>query len=249
MLRWSEPTGGEIDRAIASKEFSGKLYRRSSPQLSMADIGRDALPRLDLARRAISRRSCAPGGDGNRLTARQKKIGRVAFLCQGALDTPEMIQALAEGLTLGSSRPGTIRPRATSHLADGAQHHRRGADAGRPRRRPHRGRVIGEHCNMARQLDNEPGNALTPSVFAERLCADSARRRADGGRARSSGARAARHGHAARCRPRQSEPPRLVAIRSDPAGAPASPVLVWSAKASRSTRAASQSSPRPTWIG
>ena len=31
-----------------------------------------------------------------------------------------------------------------------------------------RGRVLGESCNLARELCNEPANVLTPSVFAER---------------------------------------------------------------------------------
>ena len=65
---------------------------------------------------------------------------------------------------------------------------------------------------MARQLDNEPGNALTPSTFAERL-SEIAR---SGGlsveRARSSRARATRHGHAAR---RRSWQRRTAATRRD----------------------------------
>src|SRR5262249_45366287 len=31
-----------------------------------------------------------------------------------------------------------------------------------------RGRVLGEYTNLARSLSNEPGNVLTPRVFAER---------------------------------------------------------------------------------
>ena len=88
-----------------------------------------------------------------------------------------------------------------------------------------RGRVLGECCNMARELANEPGNALTPSVFADRAAAI----------AREGGLSVdvldelqmeklgmglllgvGRGSH---------EPPRLVAIRYEPAGAPARPVL------------------------
>ena len=89
----------------------------------------------------------------------------------------------------------------------------------------HRGRVVGEHCNMARQLDNEPGNALTPSVFAERL-ADIAR---SGGLAVDvlDHVELERLGMGMLLGVGRGsvEPPRLVAIRYEPAGAPPAPVL------------------------
>ena len=78
---------------------------------------------------------------------------------------------------------------------------------------------------MARQLDNEPGNALTPSVFAERLAEI----------ARGGGLAVEVLDHTALERlgmgmllgvgRGSAEPPRLVAIRYEPAGAPPSPVL------------------------
>ena len=43
------------------------------------------------------------------LTARQKKIARVAFLAHGVLETPEMIQAIAEGLTLAEFDAGRYK--------------------------------------------------------------------------------------------------------------------------------------------
>ena len=78
---------------------------------------------------------------------------------------------------------------------------------------------------MARQLDNEPGNALTPSVFADRLSEI----------ARSGGLTAEVLDHHALERlgmgmllgvgRGSADPPRLVTIRYEPAGAPPSPVL------------------------
>ena len=78
---------------------------------------------------------------------------------------------------------------------------------------------------MARALDNEPGNALTPSVFADRL-ADLAR---------SGGLAVDVLDHHALERlgmgmllgvgRGSADPPRLVAIRYEPAAAPATPVL------------------------
>ena len=78
---------------------------------------------------------------------------------------------------------------------------------------------------MARELDNEPGNALTPSVFADRLSEI----------ARGGGLTVDVLDHHDLERlgmgmllgvgRGSAEPPRLVAIRYEPAGAPASPVL------------------------
>jgi leucyl aminopeptidase len=88
-----------------------------------------------------------------------------------------------------------------------------------------RGRVLGESSNIARDLCNEPSNVLTPSAFATRaqqiasevglaveiLDEDEIARLRMGlllGVARGS-----------------AEPPRVIVLRHEPAGAPAAPVL------------------------
>jgi len=88
-----------------------------------------------------------------------------------------------------------------------------------------RGRILGESCNLARELANEPGNTLTPREFAKRAAAiasdagvkveilDEQQIEKLGmglllGVARGS-----------------SEPPRLIVFRHDPPGAPEAPVL------------------------
>ena len=95
----------------------------------------------------------------------------------------------------------------------------------RSRRAMERGRVLGESSNMARELCNEPANVLTPSVFAERGAAiardagltveildeDEIERLHMGlllGVARGS-----------------AEPPRVIVMTHEPAGAPSAPVL------------------------
>jgi leucyl aminopeptidase len=81
-----------------------------------------------------------------------------------------MIQAVAEGMTLAEFDAGRYKTAGyepfelTGLGIVVVKMDERGA-----RDAANRGRVIGEHCNMARQLDNEPGNTLTPSTFAERL--------------------------------------------------------------------------------
>jgi leucyl aminopeptidase len=108
--RWSEPTGGEIDRAIASKEFSGKLFEtfvtpivdrgHRARRLAAVGLGVQSEFMVDRARRVAT----AIG-----LTARQRKIARVAFLALGVLETPEIIQAIAEGLTLAQFEGGRYK--------------------------------------------------------------------------------------------------------------------------------------------
>ena len=223
---WSEPTGGEIDRAIGSTEFTGKLFETfvtpiadgyRARRLAAVGLGEQRAFTVDRARRVAA----ATG-----LTARQKKIARVAFLAQGVLESAEMIQAIAEGLTLAEFDAGRYKtagydPFEVTAFSIGVEHRAR-AMADRAARR---GRVIGEHCNMARQLDNEPGNALTPSAFADRLSEI----------ARGGGLTVDVLDHNELERlgmgmllgvgRGSAEPPRLVAIRYEPADAPAAPVL------------------------
>jgi leucyl aminopeptidase len=224
---WSAPTGGEIDRAIDSKEFTGKLYDTfvtpivdrdyRARRMAFVGLGQKSGFTIDRARRVAA----AMG-----LMARRTKIARVAIHAHGVLESIEMIQALAEGLTLAEFDAGRYKtagydPFELTALGIIVEGKARDAAV----RAAHRGRVIGEHCNMARQLDNEPGNALTPSVFAERLSEI----------ARGGGLTVEVLDHHELERlgmgmllgvgRGSAEPPRLVAIRYEPAGAPASPVL------------------------
>jgi leucyl aminopeptidase len=227
LANWSPATGGEIDHAVASKEFIGKLFEtfvtpivdRGYPARRLAAIGLGEEKSFTIDR---ARRVAAAIGH----TARQRKIPRIAFLADTGLDSPEMIQAIAEGLTLAEFDAGRYKTAGydpfelTSVGIIVEERIREIAE-----RAARRGRIIGEHCNIARQLDNEPGNALTPSVFASRL-ADIAR---NGGLSVD----VLDHHELERLGMGMllgvgrgsAEPPRLVAIRYEPADAPASPVL------------------------
>ena len=225
--QWSKATDGELDRAVASKEFSGKLYEAFLTPLVAGDFRARRLaavglgPRSDFTLERARRAATAMA-----LIARQKKIGRIAFAAVGALDTPDMIQAIAEGLTLAEFEAGQYKTagyepftlRSSGIIA--TEQSRQAAEIA-----AHRGRVIGEHCNLARELDNEPGNALTPSVFATRL-AEIAQ---SGGLAvrvlDSTELERLGMGMLLGVGRGSAEPPRLVEIRYEPAGAPNTPVL------------------------
>jgi leucyl aminopeptidase len=144
----------------------------------------------------------------------------------GQLETPEHVQAIAEGLTLAEFDAGRYKtvdyePFELEHItivvAD------RSLDMARTAAR--RGRIIAQHCNTARSLDNEPGNNLSPSIFAEKLLSI----------ARSAGLQATvleqpelerlGMGMLLAVGRGSADPPRLVAISYEPPQAPARPVL------------------------
>src|SRR6185436_13639664 len=87
------------------------------------------------------------------------------------------------------------------------------------------GRIIGESVNFTRSLANEPGNVLPPREFADRIAAaasaaglgvdvlDEDRIKALNMRLLMGVAQGS------------AEPPRVVVLRHEPAGAPASPVI------------------------
>jgi leucyl aminopeptidase len=100
-----------------------------------------------------------------------------------------------------------------------------GAEADAVARAVSLGRTVGEAANYARALANEPGNVLTPSEFAARVSTDAHAAGLsvdvlDEGRMRDMGMNlllGVAQGSA--------EPPRLMVLRHEPAGAPLAPVL------------------------
>jgi leucyl aminopeptidase len=227
LAEWSRATGGEIGRVATSKEFSGKLYEifltpivgegYRAHRLAAIGLGQAADFTVDRARRTASAIA---------LHARQKKIGRLAIVAKPPLDTPAMLQAVAEGLTLAEFDPGYYKtfayePFELRQLAVVVGEGARGGAGSSVAR----GRVIGEWCNVARQLDNEPGNTLTTTVFADRLAHIAAgdtltTEILDEGQLAALGM-----GMILGVGQGSHNPPRLVAIRYEPPGAPAAPVL------------------------
>ena len=222
-------TGGELGRALTSKEFQVKPY-----ELCFAPIA-DAKWR---ARRLM----VIGGGSGEQgtdllrkiaaaagLAARQRSVARAAFVVRGAGKAADLAQAVAEGLTLAEFHGGTYKTDDPPPPAipvwtvvalddvDGASVQAQLAVA--------RGRILGACSNLARELANEPGNLLPPREFARRATLlaseagvqteilDEAQIETLGmglllGVARGS-----------------AEPPRVMVFRYDPPGAPETPVL------------------------
>jgi len=222
-------THGESARAVASKEFQAKLYEIFvTPIVDSAWRARRVLlvgaGPVGACGGLILRRVATAAG----LAARQKRAGRAAFVVPRGENAAERAQAVAEGLTLAEFNGGTYKTGdhdaapspVWTVLVEGQDEVP--ADV---RAAVARGRILGDCCNLARDLVNEPGNTLTPTELAKRAAAvvadtgvavdvlDETRIAELGmglllGVARGSG-----------------EPPRLLVFRYEPAGAPASPVL------------------------
>jgi leucyl aminopeptidase len=227
-------TGGEVARAMASKEFGAKPFELFFAAAASGDWRARRVLAIGAGHSAdftpeLARKLAAAAG----LVARQRHARRVGFVLRtdaaSAPDIRELAQAIAEGLTLSEfnvgsyktteAAPGdspawtvTVASEARATIADAAA-----AVA--------RGRVLGECSNLARALANEPGNTLTPREFARRAAALAS----EGGIAveilDESQIADLGMGLLLGVARGSSEPPRLMVFRHDPPGAPATPVL------------------------
>ena len=223
-------SGGEITRALASKEFGGKTFDLFATSLTDRSWRARRLVLVGAGspadyRSEIARQLAAAAG----ISVRTRRAERVGFVLRGRGEIAELAQAIAEGLTLSEFNVGIYKtgdaspPGAPAWTVALLQQPpdvlaRAGAAVDR-------GRLLAECSNLARELANEPGNALTPREFARRAAAIAA----DGGvkveildedRIAQLGM-----GLLLGVARGSSEPPRLMVFRHDPPGAPAGPVL------------------------
>jgi leucyl aminopeptidase len=221
-------TGGELQRALGTNELSGRLYdifiaavtdgSWKAKRIAFVGAGRSTEFTGDLARKVAS----ASG-----LAMKQRRIGRAAFVVRvgaGKADESEVSQAIAEGLTLsefnaGSYKTSDVPPgKAPSWTVVG------GANAGCAAA-VQRGRLLGECSNLAREMANEPGNTLTPREFARRSEAIVAGSGLSFEVLDEKQIEALGMGMLLGVARGSNEPPRLMVIRHNPPGAPATPVL------------------------
>jgi leucyl aminopeptidase len=162
-------TGGELSRMLGSREFTGESY----------DVVLAPVTRPDWRTRRVA--FVGAGGRGTYSTeqlrtlstavvlhARRRWIGRLAVHLDDALPAEDAAQASAEGLTLGAHTGAPYKSESKiGPPPEMAIVHARGGEPGL-QRIVQRGRILGESCNIARSLADEPGNVLTPRAFADR---------------------------------------------------------------------------------
>ncbi|MGE5813684.1 MAG: leucyl aminopeptidase [Acidobacteriota bacterium] len=215
--------GDEIGRVRSSREFTGALYDVYYVPLNgwqarralLVGAGRQEAWDIERLRRAATTAA---------LSLRARRIERAAFVVRGELEPGT--QATAEGITLAefsaafykNIQTDTALPRELRLVAVGG-------DSTRMAQALNRGRVIGESGNIARGLCNEPGNVLTPRVFADRAARIAA----------EAGLRVEvldeqriaerKMGLLLGVAQASIEPPRVIILRHEPPEAPGRPVL------------------------
>src|SRR5688572_6649261 len=220
--------GSVLPQALQTREIQGRPYElflcplnRPWRAARVALIGAGAAK--DFSTERLRRIAIAAG-----LAARQRKVPRIAFFSRGNLDVVAAAQAITEGLVLATfsgdayksgERNVHVPAQTLVVVPPGA------GDSAALERAVERGRILGESSNLSKQLCNEPSNVLTPSAFAERAAAI--------GREAGLKVEILDEDDIARLKmglllgvARGSvEPPRMIVLKHEPPGAPASPVL------------------------
>jgi leucyl aminopeptidase len=218
--------GGEVGRARARGELTGKLFETVAIALSGWKTTRALLVGVG-AKNAVTadhvRRLATVGA----LAARQRRVTRVALLHRpGTPVTSEQAsQAMAEGLLLANFDGASFRTSGpASSWVESAELRiagdRQSIDQGLAR-----GRVLGEYSNEARVLANAPGNELTPRVFADRAAAIAKAAGVSAEVLDEQRIAALKMGLVLGVARGSQEPPRLVVLRHDPPDAIPGPVL------------------------
>ena len=166
-----EAAGGEIARARARGEMTGKLFEVfvtgvaasgwKTPRAALIGAGR----RADLSSDRL-RRIAIVGG----LAARQRRLTRIAILHRAApgIRPGAAAQAYSEGVCLASYDGGSFKSGDHPRTWLESVELRVPGASGALDEEVERGRILGEYTNRARALANEPGNELPPRVFAAR---------------------------------------------------------------------------------
>jgi leucyl aminopeptidase len=164
-------SGGEVSRARARGELTGKLYEVFPTATSLATwktpraILVGAGSRKDFTADHI-RRIAIVGGLG----ARQRRLTNVTVIDRAGtpVSAEHAAQAIAEGLCLANYDGGSYRTTGQPPSWIEAAQVRISGNSDAVRAAVERGHVLGDFSNEARTLANMPGNDLTPRVFADR---------------------------------------------------------------------------------
>jgi leucyl aminopeptidase len=223
-----EASGGEISRARSTGEFRAKLYDVFVTPVTgagwkarrIALVGAGDPVDADAER---LRRVAATCG----YVARRRWASSIGWMVRRGLDGLRAAQCAADGLSAAefdagvykqAGDPGGAFPATVEIVAPDV-------DPAALRDAVRRGRVLGESANFARALSNEPGNVLTPREFAARVASMASSvglgvEVLDDRRIKELGM-----GLLLAVAQGSAEPPRVIVLRHEPPGAPASPVL------------------------
>jgi leucyl aminopeptidase len=221
-------TGGELGRATASGEFRGRFDESfvtparqpgwAAARIALAGAGKREDFDLERLRKVAT---------ASALMARERRIARVAFMLRGPLPAADGAQAIVEGLILAAF--SVDRYKTGERLGPPATHLAVVVDAPVPRAAldaaVERGIVLGESSNLARELANEPSNLLTPRTFADRAAAIAMDAGVGVEILDEKAIERLGMGLLLGVSRGSAEPPRVIVLTHEPAGAPKAPVL------------------------
>ena len=217
--------GGAIQRAMADGEFRAKPYDLFLTPLNGWRASRVLLVGAG-TKLAFSTERLRKVATAGALAAKQRRVKRIAFLVRGSAPGAAGIQASVEGLMLAAFngdiyKSGDRNSHGAEHIVVAVP----GGEQSSIDAAARRGKVLGESCNIARELCNEPPNVLTPTVLAQRAAAIAKAAGLAADVIDEKGIAALKMGLLLGVAQGSAEPPRLIALKHIPAGAPDAPVL------------------------
>jgi leucyl aminopeptidase len=221
---FDEASGGELAAAFERGAFSGKPCETwfesggdgwRTRRIAMVGVG----PRAELSVERVRRMAAVAG-----MTARQQRRCRLAIHIPPDWTEDLWIEAIAEGATFANFDNGHYKSRPDDRFFV-ASVQVSGITGTGAAAALERGRRIGEATNAARVLINEPGNNLPPSAFAARASALAAVPYVTSEILDETQIEALGMGLLLGVARGSAEAPRVLVLRYEPPGAPASPVL------------------------
>src|SRR5579864_2593941 len=155
---------------------------------------------------------------------KSRGIRSFAFVAPPAISAEEAVRAIVEGAHVGNFEPDYYRSDRKDQQIDAITVVASG-DKAALEKTAHEAQVIGESQNFTRDLVNEPSNRMTPTILAERAKKMSAE---VGLKCEVYGAdkiKELKMGAFWSVAQGSDEPPALIVMRYEPAGAPEKPVL------------------------
>ena len=220
-----DAAGGAIQRAMADGEFRSRPYDVflsglqgwGAPRVMLVGAG----PRASWTTERL--RKVATTGA---LAAKQRRVKRIAFVVRGNAPGAAAIQAAVEGLMLAAFNGDSYKsgeksgPPPEEIMVVAPDGEKASIDAA-----ARRGRILGESCNIARELCNEPPNVLSPRVLADRAASIAKAAGLSVDVIDDKGIASLKMGLLLGVAQGSAEPARLVAMKHIPPGAPDAPVL------------------------
>jgi leucyl aminopeptidase len=157
-------------------------------------------------------------------TLKSRGIRSIAFITPASLPAEDAVRAIVEGAHVGNFDPDYYRSDRKDQKIDAITLVTSG-DKAALEKAASEGQIVGESQNFTRDLVNEPSNRMTPTILAERakkMCAEVGLKCEVYGADKIKEMKMGAFWSVAQG---SDEPPALIVMTYEPAGAPAKPVL------------------------